>query len=147
MALTLDQIARARALRAQMRAAGRAVAASTEDADTLLSCAGMFDSWRPDVGYAAGTVLRHGDGLYRVRQAVHSLSHQPPDGKGLLAVYAPVQAPPPEGQVLRWMYGETVDAGERREHNRIVYECYAPGGAGANIHTPGLVPAIWRAVT
>lgn len=104
----------------------------------------LFAEWAVGVPYAEGTVLRHGDGLYRVVQAHTSQGHQVPGGEGMLAIYAPVQLPAQDGGVLPWVSGEALDIGDRREYNGVVYEVYAP--AGVNIWAPSDVPAIFRVV-
>ena len=144
MAITREQAERARAIREQIhRASG--IVAETADNATLFEMPMMFDLWKPGVSYAAGTVFRHGEGLYRVQQNVLSQAHQPPDGAGMLAVYAPVQRPAEGGQVLPWVNGETgIQVGDRRAYNGVVYKCIqAPG---ANIWPPDSVPALWKAV-
>ncbi len=167
MILTAEQAERARALRAQMRMAGAVVARATEDPGTLLACETVFDWWRAGVAYAEGDVVRHGAGtepeipgherdsarnpyhcgLYRVRQAVTSAEHQPPDAEGMLAIYTPVQVPDEGGEALPWVSGEIVGFGERRTYGGVVYECVMPGGAGANVWAPDEAPAIWRRIS
>lgn len=144
--LPVAQVERTEALRGQMLMAGAVVAKATEDPETLLACEAVFDWWTAGHAYAEGDVVRHGVGLYRVRQAVTSLEHQPPASEGMLAVYTPVQMPDEGGEVLPWVSGEIVRFGEKRLYSGVVYECILPGGAGANVWTPDTAPAVWRAV-
>lgn len=132
-------------IRPAISVASAFLAASGND-EVLLQCAPLYPVWESDTGYAEGEVLRHGDGLYRVRQTHTSQAHQPPDGVGMLAVYAPVQAPAPDGEVLPWVSGEAgLKVGDKRSYGGKVYECIqAPG---ANIWTPDTVPAVWKVVT
>lgn len=51
------------------------------------------------------------------------------------------------GDVSPWVSGEAIALGDRRAYNGAVYECIAVDGAGANVWTPDLVPALWKAVT
>lgn len=53
----------------------------------------LFNEWKEDTFYPEGTpVLRFGL-VYKVRQSHTSLTHQPPDAEGMLAIYLPIQHP------------------------------------------------------
>lgn len=106
-----------------------------------------FDEWYPDTYYREGQIVRgKGDLLYRIVMpgGVASLAHQQPWAEGMLAVYKRIQLA--GAGPLPWVYGEEIACGDRREHNGTLYECYAPGGAGANIYSPDMVPSVWREV-
>lgn len=100
--------------------------------------------WTAGGEYAEGEIAQYGDGLYRVMQAVAAQAHQPPDAEGMLAVYKPIQIAQ-EGEALPWVEGEHVEQGQRRRYEGVVYEC-VQADAGANVHAPPLVPAVWTEV-
>lgn len=112
-----------------------------------LSMPELFEEWAPDREYMEGRIVAGEAGkLYRVQQQHTSRSHQPPGGEGMLAVYTLLQTQQEDGEVLPWVLGEVIVFGDVREHNGVKYECYNPAGAGANVHSPNLVPATWREV-
>lgn len=122
-----------------------ALAPSLTD-EQRLEVVGAWPEFVAGETYRQGTVGWYGEPgrLYEVVLAggVTVQAHQPPGGEGMLAVYRPIQREAEPGQVLPWVYGEAVKVGDKREYNGVVYEAYAP--AGANTHSPDLVPAVWR---
>ena len=44
----------------------------------------------------------------------------------------------------QWQYGESVNIGDRRSSNNVLYEVYAE--AGDNLYPPEQVPAVWKRV-
>lgn len=134
MALTTQQLERAQALRTQIRQAGSVMAEKADDS-VLLECPMMFDFWQPGKNYAAGAVLRHDDGLYRVQQAHTAQAHQPPNGTGLLAVYRPIALDTAGTleQPIPFTYGMDVQSGKYYGYEGKVYLAKAD-----------MMPCVWK---
>lgn len=49
-----------------------------------------WPQWAASTRLDEGSIIRHGNGLYRVMQTVTAQEHQPPDAEGMLAVYRPI---------------------------------------------------------
>lgn len=124
----------------------RVLAPRLTDTEALALTTAPWPLWQPGTAHQAEEIVSYGDMLYRVVQSHTSQSHQPPGGEGMLAVYRPVQAEVATEEVLPWISGEEIKLGDRRVHKGVIYECIAPGGAAANVHTPDIVPAVWRVV-
>jgi hypothetical protein len=120
--------------------------ASRKDADdeTLLESAALWPDWKAGTAYAKEDLVNHAGQLYRAAQAHTAQAHQPPGSAGMLAVYTPVQAAKGD-EILPWVYGEAVSAGDKRLYEGVVYE--AIQSPGANIWTPPSAPAIWKKVS
>lgn len=123
------------------------VAASVMTDAQAIDHVAVWPEWVVGRHYDKGQVINHGGRLYRVQQNITSQAHQPPDGVGLLAIYAPIQEPAAPGQVLPWVYGESgIAKGDKRTYDEKVYECIGVGGAGANVWTPDSAASVWRIV-
>jgi hypothetical protein len=127
------------------------VAAGRYTDEELLAGAPLRPAWRPGSEVFAGMLLNHHGVLYKVLQGtkddpVVTQAHEAPGMAGLLAVYAPIISPPPDGVVPEWLYGETgVETGDKRTWQGVVYE--AVTSPGANIWEPDNAPALWRAAS
>lgn len=63
----------------------------------LLTNAGLFYEWAPDVQYSKGLRLECDGIVYEVQQDVLSVESQPPFAAGMLAVYRPLSVDPETG--------------------------------------------------
>ena len=66
----------------------------------LLTNAGLFYEWAPDVQYSKGLRLECDGIVYEVQQDVLSVESQPPFAAGMLAVYRPLSVDPETGEVI-----------------------------------------------
>jgi len=75
-----------------IRAATQSLAASASDEVVAQTTMAIYDVWAPNTHYNYNQPLVHEGQLYRVAQAggVDSLEHQPPNAKGMLAAYRPI---------------------------------------------------------
>lgn len=95
--------------------------------------------WQAGVTLSAGQLVLYGGVKYLVLQAVTTLESQLPSDTGMLAIYKPYT----DSTLKDWIYGEYVEIGWQRMYDGLVYT--AIQDAGANVHTPDLVPAVWQA--
>lgn len=157
-AVEIEQIIKAASLLEARDVALEIVGTRATDEEALAMPHGVYREWigRDDAAGVEGmgpiaadeiVWLRSNDTLYRSPTGVTvPLASQPPDGEGMLAVYAPIR-PGGGTEALPWLYGETgLGLGALRidPTDGLTYEVYNPSGPGANIYEPHLVPAIWR---
>lgn len=104
--------------------------------------------WEPDRDYLHGQTLWYeADGyLYETQQNVRSTLVYPPGSPGTDSLYAKVPEPGGSDDILPWVYGEKVEAGDRRMYEGTVYERVMAWSPGTNIWEPPTVPAVWRPV-
>lgn len=63
----------------------------------IMAKAKIFESWKADETYSAGYRIEHNGVVYEVVQEVTSIENQPPDAKGMLAIYRPLSVDPSTG--------------------------------------------------
>lgn len=95
----------------------------------LLTNAGLFDEWAPDVQYSKGFRLMCDGIVYEVQQDVLSVESQPPFAAGMLAVYRPLSVDPETGDEpdgsrehpFAFIYGMDVYSGKNYSYNNHLY--------------------------
>ena len=135
----------------QVRAVAAAVplirdqASQTADDSALLDMAELFPKWEAGAAYRAGKIIRHNDMLYRVQQDVIAQVEQPPNMVGMLAIYAPVQQPSADGQILDWISGEAgLRVGDKRRDPEDGKVYTTIQDVGANVWEPHTAPSLWK---
>lgn len=91
----------------------------------LYAAIDFAEQWEPDTRYLKNAYIKTGGKLYRVRQPVATLEHQPPGSTGLEAVYFPIV---PAGQIAdfdptRDLSAFPFQVGELIRFPYGVYEC------------------------
>ena len=133
-----DLVEQAQVIRAGMRA----LATSAPDDVLLSTTQAVYDVWVPGEHYDYNQPLTHKGQLYRVAQTggVDALENQPPDAKGMLAVYRPISEAHAGTQEdpIPWVYGMDCTTGLYYSHTGNTYLCkgdmkpcvWEPGTAG-----------------
>ena len=133
---------------AAMPMMARMMAPSMTDAQ-LLSIPLLFEPWEAGRDYAAGEVLRHDGGLYRVAQAHTSQSQWVPGATGTESLYTRITVDPETGyDVWQQPTGahDAYNVGDRvlyPDASGKVYESTVDG----NVWSPDAYPQGWREVT
>ena len=131
--------------------AARAFAAKAETLSDgeALAMPDLFPAWEDALAagekLAEGTVLRDGETLYRVVQAVTPQEHQPPHAEGMLAVYRPIELSHAgtADDPIPWEYGMDCRAGQYFSYEGHVYRVAAGGDMIPCVWAPGTA-GLWQ---
>ena len=96
---------------------------------TTFAKAGLFTDWAAGQTYAKGYRLAHKGIVYEVMQEVTAIENQPPDARGMLAVYRPLSVDPETGEEpdgsrehpYAFLYGMDVYSGKYYSYNNHLY--------------------------
>lgn len=123
----------------------RKAAPSMTDAEAL-SVSAFFPAWEPDEEYAAGDILSHSDGLYRVAQAHTSQEQWKPGESGTEALYTRITLDPETG-IEEWKRPtgshDAYNVGDRVKFDGKIYESTING----NSWSPLEYPQGWKEVS
>lgn len=113
----------------------------------LMARAQMYDEWQAEQSYAQGKRITYNGIVYEVQQATTSSSVYPPDGEGVLALYAPLST---DGSGTLedsyvWIYGMHLETGEYVVYNNTVYKAKSP--MKPCTWTPGSDANVWETVS
>lgn len=122
----------------------QSVAAAGLDDETALEAVELFPAWEPGKGYAAGTRVRHGGGLYECATAHTSAAEWSPPAAASL--WSPVKVNAETG-LDEWTRPtgahNAYKKGDKVVYNGSVYESKIDG----NTWSPEEYPAGWALVT
>ena len=96
--------------------------------------------WAPNIWLDPDDQVSHEGVTYKVRQRHLTQSDWLPSV--VLALYEVVNTEPPVNNVLPWVAGETVTAGDVRSYDGIDYACLQGHTTQVGWHPPA-VPALW----
>ena len=132
---TEDELAERAAFEAVVALARDQVSSSSDD--EIIKYGGLFPSWSPNVAYAAGGIVRHGDKLYKVAQPHTSQVDWTPDR----AVSLFGQISDPADEWPEWIPYAGVSqykVGNKVSHNGKHWECAQANAGEYNTFEPGV---------
>lgn len=108
--------------------------ATTISDEQALTMSSLFPEWKTDTKYLEGQIVSRNDRLYHIEQDVTSLENQPPESKGMLAIYRPIDVEH-SGTLedpIPWIYGMDCYSGKYYTYNNEIYKCNGD-----------MIPCVW----
>lgn len=120
---------------------------STATPDEVLSALSLIvPAWSPGA-ITKGAVVAHNGVNYYVATDINAIESQPPDSAGMTAIYRPIPPRDEDGNILFYLPGMNVLAGEKCFADGVLYEAiqqmmpcnWPPDSAGTD--------AVWRKIS